>query len=352
LLVKLPKKTDLQQPQDEIWILDDGRPGTVSQSIGLAEAIGFSETHKIIKLDYGFFAALPNFFLSDSLLGLTNQCARKFKNQTHFPRLIISAGRRCAPIALHFKKKSQNKSKVIQIMNPNLDFKKFDLVVLPKHDGFSEKDFPNLVTTIGALTKVDEKIIAQEQEKFSSWFRNFKKTKIALIVGGSSKGGEFELESAIRLAKNSSNVAKNMDATLLILNSRRTSPALTQAIKSNLDCNFKFFDFEETKNNNPYLAILGESDFFIITGDSVSMISECCSTGKPTYIFDEKNISSKKHRQFHQNLFDENFAKIFSSELSRLENFSSKKLQETKRIALIAHDKIRTYAKNHVLRKS
>ncbi len=328
------------QLRDEIWILDDGRPGTISQSIGLAEEIGFD--YKIIKLDYSFFILLPNFFLSSSLIRLKNSCAKKLQEQTHFPRLIISAGRRCATIALYLKKKSQNKSKVIQIMNPNLDFKKFDLVVLPKHDGLSEKDFPNLVTSIGALTKINEKIIAQEQKKFAPWFCDIKKNKIALLVGGSSKGGEFELESAIKLAKNSSEIAKNMDATLLILNSRRTGDALTNAIKSNLDCDFKFFDWEEIKNNNPYLAILGEADFFVISGDSVSMISECCSTGKPTYIFDEKNISSKKHRRFHQNLFDENFARIFSSDLSRLEKFSSKRLQETKRIALIVSEQIRS----------
>jgi len=324
--------------KDEIWILGDERPGTVAQSIGLANEIGFES--KIIPLSYSFLAKLPNVFLSSSLLRLKCEAAKNIKNQEYFPRLIISAGRRAAPIALHIKKKSGNKSKVIQIMNPNLNFKKFDLVVLPKHDGLDEKDFPNLVTTLGSLSKVNDKIISSEQEKFAPWFREIKKNKIALLVGGASKRTEFEEKSAAKLAKHASEVAQNMDATLLILNSRRTGAELNAAIKENLNCDHRFFDWLDTKNNNPYLAILGEADYFIITGDSVSMISECCSSGKPTYIFDEKNISAPKHRKFHHELIKENFAKKFSGEIFQLEKFTSKRLQETKRIALIIREQI------------
>ena len=45
--------------KDEIWILGDNRPGTVSQGIGLAEEIGFD--YKIINLTYNFLVLLPNF---------------------------------------------------------------------------------------------------------------------------------------------------------------------------------------------------------------------------------------------------------------------------------------------------
>ncbi len=323
--------------KDEIWILADDRPGTVSQSIGLAEEIGFD--YKIINLTYSFFANLPNYFLSESLLRLSKESRKKIQQQDYLPNLIISAGRRSAPIALFLKKKSQNQTKVVQIMRPNLALEKFDLVVLPKHDEVDEKKFPNLVNTIGALTKINEKTIEKEKEKFALWFREIDKTKIALLVGGSSNKTNFDVESAIKLAKISSNLAKNMDATLLILNSRRTSTELTQAIKSSLECDFKFFDWQEVRDENPYLAILGYADFFIITGDSVSMISECCSTGKPVYIFDEKEISSIKHRKFHRDLLAKKFVRKLSGKISELKNFAPKKLQETKRVAAIIRTK-------------
>lgn len=323
--------------RDEIWILADNRPGTVSQSIGLAEEIGFE--YKVINLSYGFFSFLPNCFLSKSLFRLTKENRKKFQNLNYLPSIVISAGRRSAPISLFLKKKSQGNSKIIQIMNPNLDLAKFDFVILPKHDEVDESKYSNVITTIGALTKVNDKIIASECEKFSSRFQNIHKKKIALLIGGSSNKTTFTAASAAKLAKISSEIANELDATLLILTSRRTGNELTESIKSNLDCDFRFFDWKDSQNENPYLAILGYADFFIITGDSVSMISECCSSGKPVYIFDEKEISSAKHRKFHHNLFAESCARKLPKYSKIEEDFVPKKLQETKRVTSIIRAK-------------
>ncbi len=319
--------------QNEILILADKRPGTAAQAIGLAEEIAkkASVSYKIINLDYGFLSSLPNVFLSESLLRLTRNSRKEILELSHLPSLVISAGRRSAPIALHLKKESKNQTKIIQIMNPNLDFKKFDFVILPKHDEVSEERFPNLITTIGALTRVDEKRLASESKKFPE-LEKITKIKIALLVGGSSNKTKFTAESAKKLAKISADLAKKMNATLLILNSRRTGAELNKALKSGLSGDCQFFDWEEVKEKNPYFAILNCADFFVITGDSVSMISECCSTGKPVYIFDEAEISSAKHRIFHQELVGQNYArKLFENFV--LENFLPKKLCETKRVA-------------------
>ncbi len=323
--------------RDEIWILADNRPGTFSQSVGLAEEIGFE--YKVIQLDYSLLSTLPNFFFSKSLLRITKKSRQDFKKLNYFPSVIISAGRRSAPIALHLKKQTKNQTKIIQIMNPNLNFKEFDFVILPKHDGVDEKEFSNVISTIGSLTKTNEKLISAEKEKFSSWFSKINKTKIALLLGGSSNRTTFSKSSAEKLAKISSEIANNMNATLLVLTSRRTGPVLSETVKSNLKCDFRFFNWEEIKNENPYLAILGYADFFIITGDSVSMISEACSSGKPVYIFDDEEISSKKHRDFHQNLIEKKYAQKLSKTVKILKNSSSKKLQETKRVATIIRGK-------------
>jgi len=321
----------------EIWILADDRPGTVSQSVGLAEEIGLD--YKIINVTYNFFARIPNCFFSNSLVRLSAESKKKFQNLDYLPSLVISAGRRSAPIALFLKNKSENKTQIIQIMNPDLDFSKFDFVILPKHDQTDEAKFSNVITTIGSLTKVRENVVEAEQKKFAAQFNEIKKIKIALLLGGSSNKTKFTKDSAVKLAKISATIAKNMNATLLILNSRRTSDELTNAVKLNLDCDFKLFNWKEVRDQNPYMAILGYADFFIITGDSVSMISECCSTGKPVYIFDEKEISSPKHRRFHQALVAENYAKQLTDITSNLENFSPQKLQETKRVSSLIQNK-------------
>jgi uncharacterized protein len=323
--------------KDEIWILADDKPGTFSQSIGLAKELGFE--YKIIKLTYSFFAKLPNHFPISAFLRITPDLRSSFKSTKYFPKIIISAGRRSAPLALRLKKLSKNQTQVIQIMNPDMGFDKFDFVILPKHDEIDEGNFNNVITSIGSITNVDQNLIAAEKEKFYSWFGEMNKTKIAVLVGGSSNKTKFCESCAKNLANQISKIANKMDAKLLILNSRRTSEEITKTLKTNLDCDFQFFDWQETKNENPYLAILGYADFFIITGDSVSMISECCSSGKPVYIFDEKEISAKKHRKFHQNLFANHYAKKLTKSTLILEDFAQKKLQETKRIAAIIRTK-------------
>lgn len=319
--------------KDEIWVLVDNRPGNYSQAIGLAAELKIP--YRIVNISYNLFSFLPNKILCASLLGLTRETQNKFQQFGYFPKLIIAAGRRSAPVSLYLKKQSQNRTKIVQIMKPEILEDKFDFIILPTHDEYQHNE-KNVIRTLGSLTKTNELMIEAEKEKFAQWFADITKPKIALIIGGSSKKTEFSKNSAIKLAQIAAKISKEMNAKLLVINSRRTGDELTSSIKSALKGDFKFYDWKKIKSDeNPFLAILGYSDFFIVSGDSVSMISESCSTGKPVYIFDEKNISTKKHRKFHQDLFLQNFAKKIDEKTCLLENFSSKKLNETKRAAQI-----------------
>lgn len=318
---------------DKILILGDERPGTVSQSIALAQELEIP--YEIVDLKYNKLAKIPNIFFSQSLMRLDKKSRQLVEKIQDFPKLIISAGRKSATIANYLKSKSQGQSKIIQIMNPNMDLRKFDSVILPYHDGIFCDKLPNIINIIGAITKIDEEKILQEKEKFAAWFETNRSCKIALMLGGSSKKTNFTPQDAINLGKIVSQIVKNMNAKLFVLNSPRSGASLTQNLLSNLDCDHEIFDWEKLQGQNPYLASLAIADFFIITGDSVSMISQCCSTGKPVYIFDEAEISSKKHRKFHQNLLKENYIKKLDLRTKILENFHPKKLEETKRVAEI-----------------
>jgi mitochondrial fission protein ELM1 len=44
------------------------------------------------------------------------------------------------------------------------------------------------------------------------------------------------------------------------------------------------FNFPVLSGDNPHLGHLAWADTFIVTADSVSMLSEACSTGKPVYV--------------------------------------------------------------------
>ena len=334
-------------PDKKIWILADDRPGTYSQAIGLAESLSklTPATVEIKKIRYNFLAKLPNFLKIDGLIGidssskdslLSNYLPGSRLRGNDKPDLIISAGRKTAPINLFLKKYYQALS--VQIMNPDLNpiqFSKFDLVVLPIHDKMGEQK--NVLRIIGALTRIDEKLLDVEYQKFASELDKISSPKIALLVGGSSKKGNFDAQIAQDLGKVVSNISNNMKANLLVLNSRRTGEEITEILDQNLQCSDsqtkRFFKWQAANWQNPYLAVLKAADFIIVTGDSISMCSEICSLGKPVYIFNPEKICSKKHLRFHQNLFDQKFAKKLEKTAVKLENYPQKKLDETSKIA-------------------
>lgn len=375
--------------RQEIWVLIDNRAGTASQAIALANEIGLAV--RIINLEYGFFAKLPNYFLSHSLIRLNNNSRILIENINYFPEIMISAGRRAATIALAIKKNSEYRSKIIQIMNPQVNFNNFDLIILPSHDNYSSyqrfydinkisdndknnKKQPQIVKIIGSLNAVSSKLLENEKKKFIGWFNNditdlqSKNRNILLLIGGSSKQGYFSLKSARKLLISSKFLADKICANLVIINSRRTSNNINKLIdnfvkdshQSDIDNNsdIRFFNYQILKqnglDNNPYFAAIAIADIVVISGDSVSMIAEVASSGKKLLIFDEKKIATKKHRKFHQDIIDLQLAERFDDKLlqkldiasknNNIKNFldqlllinSNNKLSEVKKVANIA----------------
>jgi mitochondrial fission protein ELM1 len=322
-----------------IWVLSDDRPGNYSQAIGLAEALTklAPSTVEIKKINYNFLARLPNFLKIDGMMGIDSSSKNSLLSSTnHKPDIIISAGRKTAPINLFLKKYYQARS--VQIMNPDLSavqFAKFDFVILPKHDRNIEQK--NVLRINGALTRINDQLLEDEYRKFASQLEKISSPKIVLLVGGSSKKGKFDEKTAQNLGEMVSRIAENMKANLLVLNSRRTGEEITEVLDQNLHCpktqTKVFFKWQNTNWQNPYFAVLQTADFIIATGDSISMCSEICSLKKPVYIFNPEEICSPKHLRFHQDLFDEKFARKLEKTTVILESYSPEKLDETNRIA-------------------
>jgi len=326
-----------------LWLLSDDRAGTFSQSLALAKAL--NQSYQIIKIDYNFFSKLPNFILKLIPIHYNktnlNQLIKNTINNKQQPQIIISAGRKSSLIAIFFKNKFKN-TKLIHIMQPEINYNKFDFIIIPNHDKPKYKT-KNIIFSVGSLNQINEELIKINKDKFKNFFDKINKKIIVLLVGGNSKKNHYDNRSIIQLCHETSHFVKQLNGHLIILNSRRTPENINELIKKNIDCHHDFFELSNIKDYNPYLASLGFGDYFIATGDSVSMISECCSTGKNVFIFDKKNISSKKHRLFHQELYQNEYAlpfeKIANQRLESIsyiiKNFPQKKLNEANRIAKI-----------------
>lgn len=330
-----------------VWILVDDRIGGNNQSIAVGERL--STYYIIKKIYYNSFISLPNFIRRDTLIGVNKK--RSDNVQEDLPDIVVCAGRRLSSVALNIKKRSNGRTFIINIMNPNISFKYFDLVILPKHDNTPKCLLKsNVVETNSSLNRINKSKMQEESSKWKGFFRDYNKPLVSLIVGGDTKDYKFDSAEFGIMVSNLSNIVNKLSGTLLITSSRRTNDECIKKIRQKVNCDYFFYDWKwenDPKNikknqlGNPYFALLSLSDFLVITGDSMSMVSEACSTGRPTYVYIPKNSLSKKHLRFLKTLIKENYIKEFSKNTIMLEKYKYKPLNELERVINIIEEKIK-----------
>ncbi|PPR31360.1 MAG: hypothetical protein CFH28_00528, partial [Alphaproteobacteria bacterium MarineAlpha6_Bin6] len=101
---------------------------------------------------------------------------------------------------------------------------------------------------------------------------------------------------------------------ILILVSRRTNKKDLLYLKINLS-NKNFLFILPSSKKVSYINAISFTKAIIVTSDSVSMVSEACSTGKPTYIIDIPT-KSKKFSLFIKNLINLKLASYLKDEIS------------------------------------
>jgi len=285
-----------------VWILADDRMGNVNQLLGIAECLNFPFEKKDIR--YTKWIKLPNFLRGKTLIGLTKESQQILKTNT-YPDLVLSAGRRSFPIALWIKKMSQNKTKIVQLMNPGKAyFNDADLVVLPMHDQY-KGSAKNVFLTIGTPHRITSQRLIDEKEKWDPVFKKYLNPRLSLIVGGATKNKPFTIEMAQTLLNNVLSLAPK---SVMVTTSRRTPTEVTKFLKQNLPSETTFFYQFGDKTENPYFGLIACADMIMVTGDSMSMCSECCATKVPVFIFAPDDMMSEKHKRFHKTLFDNGYA--------------------------------------------
>ncbi len=285
-----------------VWILADDRTGNVNQLLGIVERLGYPFERKEIR--YNSFVKLPNFLRGETLIGLTSKSKQNLQTKD-YPDLVLSAGRRSFPVALWLKKQSKGKTKIVQLMNPGkTNFSKADLVILPAHDLYKGNQNNVLIST-GTPHRITPERLAQEKEKWRHVFEKYKTPRLSLIVGGATKNNPFTIEMAKDLI---SNVNSLNPKSVLVTTSRRTPSEIVSYLKSSLDEKTTFFYQFGDKAENPYFGLLSSADMILVTGDSMSMCSECCATRVPVFIFAPDKMMSEKHKRFHQSLYDAGYA--------------------------------------------
>ena len=305
-------------PDPIIWALIDERPGTGNQCKGVAMALKAPFIEK--KLIWSQLGLLPNFLIQTSLIGLRDASKRTIGSP--WPELVIASGRRAANVARYIKRKNPKKCHLVQIMHPgysNID--EFDLIAIPNHD-IGVPDRKNFLRIMGVPHSIDNDRLVEAEKQWIAKFSNLKRPVIGLIVGGATKRRAFNKSMAIELANQTAKMVHDTNGSLVIT----TSPRTGDCIDYLLDCLFSKkiapsfvhrWRSNELLIENPYLGILAHADHLIVTGESTTMCSEACGTGKPVHIFAPNNFLIEKHQYFIDDLVKNGHAYFLDNGLIR-----------------------------------
>lgn len=318
----------------KIWALVDSRIGSSKQTESLAYAL--SSDVSIKRIEYNKFICIPN-FLRFKKAGIDfSKSSELLVQEKNVPDMIIFGGRRLAGLALYlqsrYKRKFNKNIKLVSILNPNYSFKKFDYVVLPAHDSVNFEKYNNIIKINGSICKIDDTKLQNEMNAWHDELKDFKRPYYVFMVGGDIKNRKFNAEKLGVLINNLSKKINEINGTLFISTSRRTSKECIEAIKQNLKCLNYFYEWNKKSIKNPYYAFLANSDVMIITGDSISMISESLTIKKPTFIYAPDDSVDEKHMKFIDNLVNEQLIKIIDENADDIEAFTTKGLNELEKV--------------------
>jgi uncharacterized protein len=258
-----------------IWVLEDSRAGTAAQALGIAERLG--TPYRRVPLRFGPLAKLPWPF--PTLAGL----ADRSEFVAPWPSLVISAGRRSAPVSRWLRARG---ARTVHAMRPGFGSTDFDLLVIGAHD--RPAPAPNLMVIQGAAHRLTPEALTEAAASFPD-FAALPRPIVSLLLGGPVRAEGMAPEAAAHIAQQ----AAQLGASLLVTASRRTGAAATAAVADALKNRTHVLYPWGGSGANPYGAMLAVADFLVVTGDSISMLSEALMTTAPLLIADPGGLGPR-----------------------------------------------------------
>ncbi len=264
-----------------VWVLTGHKAGDNSQVLALAEALGWP--FEVKRFVYQPYELVTNLTLGTTVSGVKQD--RSSPLTPPWPDLVISAGRRNEPVARWIKRAAApHPVRLVHVGRPWTYLSRFDLIVTTPQ--YHLPDLPNILQNETPLHRVSAQRLRDDSAHWAPRFAPLPEPHIAVILGGSSGPYTFDTKAARRLARQASQLANARGGSLLITTSARTPSAAVETIAETVDAPHYLYRWRADAEENPYFAMLGLATDIIVTGDSMSMLTEACATQKPVHIFD------------------------------------------------------------------
>jgi hypothetical protein len=293
-------------------VLADPRAGTAAQATGIAERLG--EPFRVLPLGWTGLARLPLPF--PTLAGLSPLARAAVAPP--WPRLAISAGRRSAPVARWLHRQGVRTVHCMRAWPAS----GLDLMVVARHDDPPAR--PDILPILGAAHRLTPARLAAAREEWAA-LGALPQPRIGLLVGGPVRGEGMAPAVASALGTRVGGFAGSVLATA----SRRTGAEATEALAAALSAVPHRLHRWGRQGPNPLLGFMAWADALVVTGDSVSMLSEALVTTVPLYVATTGG-EGRRHRALHESLYAAGQARPLAEAPTP---FRREPLDETARIA-------------------
>lgn len=263
-------------PPRPCWIVTDGAAGNLRQARALAQAMRVQADFLRAGVRGPWAWSAPRM-----TSGLRFGVAAELRQRLHapWPALVIGCGRGGALVTRWLRSASGGKTFTIQILDPRVDPRHFDLVVAPRHDAL---EGANVIQTIGALNPVDEDWLAAGLARFTM-LAQLPRPHTAVLIGGARRGLDMDGVWFDTFLSRINRLVERDGGSVLVSTSRRTADAWRRISRERLRADCVHFWNGPADGENPYPGYLAAADRLVVSPDSVNMLSEACATGKPVF---------------------------------------------------------------------
>jgi mitochondrial fission protein ELM1 len=260
-----------------VWLLLGDKGGDNAQVEALAGALCWPCERRRIALKPEWVIGKPRVVASLHHL----DASRSDALEPPWPDLILTIGRRPSMAALWVKEQSGGRTRVVLVGKPAGPLTRFDLVIAGAEAQLPP--LPSVFKTTLPLMRVATREVAEAADAWRPRLAALPRPLVAFLVGGPTSPFRYDARVARRLAALAREIAAQ-GGTPYFTTSRRTPPAFVDALVRELPRGTPLFRWAPDAAGNPYRALLGLADRFVVTGDSISMMVEVIRLSRPLAI--------------------------------------------------------------------
>ena len=185
--------------------------------------------------------------------------------------------------ALWVKRQSQGRTQLVILGRPKGYRSRFSLILAPPQALVPEA--PDVLTLEAPLFIPKAPALAPEAQALEDELRALPRPLTAVMLGGATRPYRFDEAVLTDLLKALTQEPERSRGTLFFCGSRRTAPAVLDALAQRLPPGARLDRWQEQDPANPYGALRRQADQLIATSDSLSMLMELSGDGAPLGIY-------------------------------------------------------------------